>query len=108
MRDGLFEGVTGWNISSSNTMIDKFIIRQSGMNIALEFKYKDENLKIHNYTVLLKRTETDDTYRGRFQSGDDSGDVSCKLFDYNGDILLFGRWIENNTPCEWWAILSES
>ncbi|WP_028490143.1 hypothetical protein [Thiothrix lacustris] len=105
MRDGVFEGRTSWD-SVDTQKIERTIISQSGMKLTIEFLNEEGR-----YTASLQRTDVDDTYRGQFilRSGKNTstGKVSCKLFNYDDDIVLFGRWIEDNIPYYWWAELYE-
>lgn len=106
ITDGLYQGRMGWT-DSLDTSFDNLIIRNSGGEIAIDIKYKDRNLKIYEYSLVLNR-ENNQIYRGMWSTRTgDSGGLSCQLFDYGDNILLFGSWKENNHSLTWWAILSE-
>ena len=104
-----FRGRTSWDYISGSDKppeITNGIIRQNGLEIAIEFKHADGT-----YTVSLQRTPENSTYRGQFtyRSGGhlSTGTAHCKLFTSDDDMILFGRWVEDNTTYLWWVEIDE-
>lgn len=105
MNDGIFIGRTGWDYTTGSEVaqkIEKAIIRKNGLEVVIEFENDDGR-----YTASLQRTIDDNTYQGNFiyRSGGytSTGSARCKLFQSDDDIILFGRWTEDNISFYWWA-----
>ena len=92
----------------SSAKIESFII---GSNIIRFHTEVDKN--ISGFTINLLATR-DDYYHGKAvisESGEDSAEVKCEIFENKSRYLLKGTWIESNDDGEsfytWFAILSK-
>lgn len=101
MKDGKFEGVTGWE--SEPTTLRTAILRGGGKELAVDF-----DIDGYKFTAILTKNENG-KYEGNFtrQLGGEKyiGSTSCKLFEDGEDIFLFGRWQEEGSTYTWWAEL---
>lgn len=99
MKDGRFEGVSCWE--STPTTLETIILRRDGKELAIDF-----NVDNYRFTVVLNRNENG-KYEGEFTrtyGGEIYRDkCSCKLFEDEEGIFIFGRWKEDGANYTWWA-----
>lgn len=101
MQDGLYDGYTGWE--SEPTQIRSAILRNGGADLVIEFDFNR-----YVYIANLRRI-SNHKYSGRYirQKGNEKseGEASGTLFTTDDDLLLLGRWREDNSNFYWWVEL---
>lgn len=99
MKDGKFEGFSIWE--SEPTSFKTVILRSSGEELAVDF---DSNG--FKYTAVMKKTSSR-KFQGTFTrivgSEKHIGSCSCKLFEDEAEVYLFGRWHEDDLDYTWYA-----
>lgn len=99
MKDGKLEGFSVWE--SEPTSFKTVLLRNQGEELAVDFEANG-----FKYTAIMQKAG-DRKFQGIFtrMSGSKKyvGNISCKLFEDDDEVYLFGRWQEDDVSYTWYA-----